>query len=329
MISEDTQGNESSGSDNLTTTGSEETTSTTEGTESQTSEGSESEVDPATGEPKVKPAYTPNFKFKVLDQEKEIDEWLKPVIKDADTEKKIRDLYERAHGLDHVKGERQRLREQSQTQSAEIQRHAQVVQGVNQMLAKKDYDSLFENVLKIPEDDILFQAKKILDRRNLPPEQKEALEKAKQESLRAQTYEEQNQQLRQSYEQVAVSARTQELDWTLQRPDVSQLVAAYDARAGAPGAFKQAVIERGQYHAYASGKDITPEQAVEEVLKFMGGRQNLIPVEAPQVGIPSASQVSQEKKPVITNIQGRGTSPAKKMIRSIDDLKKRAKELET
>lgn len=339
MVTEETQGNES--------TGSQESTAST-GSESSSTQGStSSEVMPddpkyaetggdeltaaktIDGKPALEKmaAYQPNFKFKVLDKEQEIDEWLKPVIKDAETEKKVRDLYERAFGLEHVKSDRQRLREQNQFQQNDIARHSQVVNNVNQMLANKDYDSLFSNVLKIPEDDILRQAQKILQLREMPPEQRQAIEHARQVNQRAYELENQNQQLMQTNEHVAVTARTQELDWTLQRPEFSQVAQAYDARLGQQGAFRNAMIERGKYNALALGRDITPEQAANEVLQFIGGRQNLIPAQNTQTFGNGAAQVVPERKPVITNIQGRGTSPAKKMVRSIDDLKKRAKEM--
>lgn len=327
MVTE-TQGNESA-TESTESTGTETSSATsTDNVESDASsksegmEAAEGSTDPTKP---AKPAYTPNFKFKVIDKEQEFDDWLKPHIKDADTEKKVRDLYERAHGIEYVKQDRQRLKEQSTWQQNEIARHSQVVNNVNHMIATKDYDNLFANVLKIPEDDILRQAHKILQLRDLPPEQRQAYEQGVQARQQALELQNQNQHLMQSHEQVAVHARTQELEWTMQRPQIATLVSAYDARAGKEGAFRQAVIERGQYNAYM-GKDISPEQAIQEVLNFLGGPESLIPAQAAQPINPQGQQ-AQASKPVITNIQGRGTSPAKKVIKSLDDLKKRANEL--
>ena len=325
----DTQGNESVGSDNVQSTGTENSgavgTSSTNGEMSNEKLAAPSE---GTAEEKLIAAYQPNFKFKVLDQEKEIDEWLKPAIKDADTEKKVRELYERAYGLDHVKGDRQRIRDSFTSFQNEVAPQLALVSRANDLLAKKDYDTLLGTVLKIPEDDILKQAHKILQMREMPPEQRQALEHARQASQRLYELENQNQYLSQSHEQVAVQARTQELDWTLQRPDVSQLATAYDTRAGKQGAFRQAVIERGQYRALTSGRDLSPEQAVQEVLQFLGGPTALIPApQNAQANMQMSQPVSQDKKPVITNIQGRGTSPAKKVIKSLDGLRQKAKEM--
>lgn len=328
----ETQGNESTGSENSVSTGSE-----TSGSESASSvmpddpslaeKSSETDTPQEKAAAAAKTVYTPNFKFKVLDKEQEIDEWLRPVIKDAETEKKVKELYEKAYGLDYVKKDRQSLREQYQTTAQEVQHHRNVVNNVNEMLAKKDYDNLFGNVLKIPEDDILRQAQKILQLREMPPEQRQAYESHLQAKQRLSELESQNQYLSQTYEQTAVHARTQELDWTLQRPEFSAVASQYDARLG-EGAFRQAVIERGKYHALANGQDISPEQAVQEVLRFLGGPQAFQPSpQAPGVMQQSPQPVAPQRPPVITNIQGRGTSPAKKVVKSLDDLKKRAKEL--
>lgn len=290
---------------------------------------SKAEPEGATGavDPAAKPAYTPNFKFRSMGKEQEFDEFVKAGIKDAETEKKVRDLYERANGLEFMKQDRQKLKESSTAMQNEIARHSQVVNNVNHMLATKDYDNLFTNVLKIPENDILQHAHRILQLREMPPEHRQAYEQGVQARHQALELQNQNQHLLQSHEQVAVNARTQELEWTMQRPQIAQLVQAYDARAGREGAFRQAVIERGQYHASYSRKDISPEEAINEVLAFLGGPQALLPTQAMQAVSSTGQQQTQASKPVITNIQGRGTSPAKKVIKSLDDLKKRAAEI--
>src|SRR5688572_23823320 len=50
--------------------------------------------------------YTPNFKFKVLDKEHEIEERFRKLIKDADSEKMIRELHEKSFGIEAIKSQR-------------------------------------------------------------------------------------------------------------------------------------------------------------------------------------------------------------------------------
>ena len=329
-------------------TGSTEGTSNT-GSEAATSEKSnevmpddpsraenqEAEVTTAKGSQSAKsaeppkPAYTPNYKYKAAKEEKEFDDWAKAAIKDPETEKTVREIFEKAHGLEAVKMSRDQLLQEKQMIMQDVARHTQDVNNVNQWLAKKDYDKLF-SFLKVPEDDILRQAKKILDLREMPPEQRQAYEQARQNDERAMALEYQNQTLQQQHMQFAVRAREQELAWTMSRPEISQMAQAYDARLGYQGAFRQAVVERGQYHYFTTGQDIPAEQAVNEVLRQLGGPQALIAQPGPAV-TPRGQQgvVTQAAKPaVITNIQGRGTSPAKKVIKNMEELKKRAKEVQ-
>lgn len=333
----ETQGNESSGSESVST-GSETTGAASTSSEKMPDDPSLAEsggdeqtaaadkTAPGAAAAQVtKPAYTPNFKYKVLDKEQEFDEWLKAAIKDPETEKKARDLFERAHGLDHVKNDRQRLRTENQQMSSELNDHRQTIGTANHFLKTKDYDNFF-NYLKIPEQDILLQAKRILDRRDNPAQASADMTSA-QDRQRVHNLESHNQYLTQTYETQAVAARTQELDWTLSRPEYTQAQAAYDARAGRPGAFKEQIIQRGQYHAMTRGVDLSPDQVIQEVLGFLGGMQSLVPPQAAVVAAPVSTQpAAQTKPPVITNIQGRGTSPAKKAVKSIADLKKLALE---
>lgn len=277
-----------------------------------------------------KPAYTPNYKYKAAKEEKEFDDWMKGAIKDADTEKKAREIFEKAHGLDAVKSSRDQIMQQHQAVLQDVARHTADVTKVNTWLQKKDYDSLF-GFLKINEDDVLRQAQKLLQFREMPPEQRQVYEQARQQSEQAMALQDQNQHLQQQHMQFAVGAREQELAWTMGRPEISSAVQAYDARMGYQGAFRQAVVERGQYHYFATGQDIPAEQLVNEVIRQLGVQSQ--PIAQPGQVAAGQSQVGvmqhQVAKPaVITNIQGRGTSPAKKVIKSMDDLKKRAKEVQ-
>lgn len=56
------------------------------------------------------PEYSPSFKYSVLDEEREFDPIFHGVVKDKDTEEKIRDLYTRAEGLHSVKQDRDELK---------------------------------------------------------------------------------------------------------------------------------------------------------------------------------------------------------------------------
>jgi len=275
-----------------------------------------------TPEAPVPEAYQPNFKFKVLDKEHEIDEILRPVIKDAETEKKIRELHEKAYGLDSVKQDRQTLKSQLGEANERISRTDSALETLNGYVSSGDMESFF-SALKIPNDKVLAYAVDLVKRQQ-DPNYAAQVERSRAEKFDRESYVTQNQQLMASNQQLAVQQRTLELDVHLQRPEVSSVIQAFDAGMGNPGAFKQQVIRIGQAFA-SSGKDISVNEAVEEALRVIkAANPNIGQPQSPQPGV---QVVQPSQKPTIPIVQGRGTSPVKSTYKSIDDLKRRAREI--
>jgi len=270
------------------------------------------------------PAFTLNPKFKVLDKEMEFDEWAKNSIKDPETEKKVRELYEKAHGLDSVKQDRQTLKNELAETKEKMAGTDRAIEQIGQYAQKKDWDSFFE-ALRIPKDDILKYALEIVKREQMPPEQRQAWESNRQTQQDAQRYQEQNQQLTTQYQQIQVQQREFQLEMALSKPDITPIVQAYNAGMANPGAFREFVVRMGQAYA-ANGQDVSVEQAVQEAVKHLRAAN-------PQMGAPlvtaqDAPRVVQPSgKQTLPNIQGRGTSPVKTVVRTLDDLKQRQREL--
>jgi hypothetical protein len=280
------------------------------------------------------PAYNPNFKFKVLDKELEIDPLYRDLIKDAETEKKIREMHEKAFGLDSVKADRQSLKQKIETHYAPLEKtHHQTMKTLevfDKMIEKQDFDNFF-STLQISEQDVLKWAVKKAQLMELTPEQQAEYNRSVQERNRLYQLESQNQEFQdQSFDQ-QVQDRTSQLEQELSKPEVLNVVSSFDARVGTQGAFRAEVIKRGQLHAF-QGNDISVEQAVKEVIDLMGG--------IPQVNTPQGqstapannnvngtsgqapqAQVQAPKPKVIPNVTGQGTSPVKKVVRSLDDLR--------
>lgn len=280
----------------------------------------------------VAPAYTPNFKFKYRgldknDVEAELDDLFKPLVKDADTEKKIRELHEKAHGLDFVKADRDRLKSAYEPLEQKFESQAQALTQLGQFVQKKDYQSFFE-ALRIPKEDILQYALREVQLAQMDPQQRAQYEAQRQESQRAHALEMQNQQLQQQFQQLTVNQREMELGGVLQRAEVAASVASFDQRMGRPGAFRDLVIQRGQYHALALGVDAPAEQVVSEVLAMIGAQAAAAGQAATGNAAGSTVQAGSGGKPVvIPNIQGKGTSPAKKIPHSTNDLRKLAAQM--
>jgi len=273
------------------------------------------------------PAWTPNYKYKVYDQEKEFHKAFHGIIKDADTEKMIRELYEKADGLDTVKPRFHKVREEYNALKDEYTQVQQTISGLGEMIKKGDLDNFFSAIELNPRK--VFQW--VLDKLNynqLPPEQRQMIEAKKQAEQQAQMYEMQNSQLQNQYQQALVQSRTIELDTALMQPNIKAIADSYDARLGKPGAFKEQVINQGKLAWYSQGKDIPVMEALSAVAdmasKFIQtGQANGI---APQVngdatGQVQAGQQARQAPPVIPNVAGKSSSPARKMVKSVDELR--------
>lgn len=270
------------------------------------------------------PQYVPNFKYRYMSAdgsnrlEKEFDDHFRPLVKDAEMEKKIRELHERAYGLDFVKSDREKLKERFSKIESEKNELVGNIQTVGRLIKTGDLESFFK-VFNVPEEQVLQWA---VQKATMTPEQK--MEYQSQQEFRRQmiALEEENERLKgqhQLYQSQSVQMRSMELDNALQNPEISSIVQSFDERVGIPGAFKTEVIRRGILHWNENGADIPVNQAIGEVMRMYGPQQSM---QAPVVQQPQSAPA--QAMPVIPNIQGKGTSPAKRIIKSTDELRKLA-----
>jgi hypothetical protein len=201
------------------------------------------------------------------------------------------------------------------------------------MLERKDFDNFFGH-LNISENDVLQWAVKKAQLMELTPDQQAAYNQNVQERNRLYQLERQNQDFQEESYSMQVQTRTSELEQELSRPEVLSVAESFNSRLGDPTAFRAEVIKRGQLHAL-NGNDISVEQAVSEVVQMLGG--------FPQQSTPQGQQLApanntgnlggqpqatiQNKPPVIPNVGGQGTSPAKKVVRSLDDIRALSKQM--
>lgn len=317
---------------------------TQQSTSTPTPDSATQTAPPTGGDPAAPavPAWTPNFKFKVMDKEHEIDEFVRGAIKDQDTEKKVKELYEKAYGLDVVKPRFQETRERFKQLN---EAHTSVMAGIQELretYSRGDFDSFFKK-LNIPQEKVLQWIIDKAQYNELPPEQRQVLDARKNAEQEAWDLRKQNQTLEQQYEEAATQARERALQVELVRPDIKAFSEAFDAkgfknREGKPVSFLDAVIETGEYAWYASqGKvDLSPEQAIQEVMARWGAAvqpaqaqpkadPQLIPVNGAAGGQGAPASQTPRATSTIPNVAGRQTSSvAKSKPKSIEDLKKLA-----
>lgn len=266
--------------------------------------------------------YKPAGKYKVLDEEHEFDPKLKKFLT-KETEPIIRELYEKAHGIEAIKTSRAQVtRERDEVRG----NYNNIIGEVGRIMNYKrsgDLQSFFESV----QLDDQTVAKYILEKvriSQLPPEQ-QAVYNEREQLRKRMNHLEQNFQTAQATGQNAeVQARVTELDSVLSTGDSSQIAKAFDARNG-KGAFKQAVMEHGAQKWYATKKDLSPSEAVESFVKMTGLS---VPKGQPKPGADATKRVvARPKVKTIPNYGGGQASvTATKKPKSIEDLKRIHKE---
>ncbi len=288
----------------------------------------------------VPAAYQPNLTFKVRDGatnrqiERKFDDWLHPLIKDAETEKKVREMQERAYGLDAVKGDRERLSNENQTYRQQLQEVAPTLDAVRQIAHFRDQKNLpavFE-LLGLDRREVFQWAYQYA---NMTPEARQQADAAARGNMEAYGAQHQMSQAQQQAVQQAQEFKQRELGMIMRYDQqVSSAAAEFDQAHG-PNAFIEHVKRTGDYY-WRQGRDISVDDAVREVMKLVGRaspaqpQQGFQQVPLPGQGAaPQATQVvPPTQKPVIPSVTGTGSSPVKRVYRSMDDIKKRRRELD-
>lgn len=254
------------------------------------------------------------FTYKVRDEEKSFDDWVKPYIKDEESYKNFQDLFTARDGIALAKQERDSIQQ-------EYEQVKQSLQTVNHYVNKGDAES-FIKALGLPEKMFIDYAINKIQYQEMTPEQRQVVDAQNRERSRLHQLELQNQSLQQQFETQQRNQRSAELDAGLNDPDILPLVQEFDARAGRPGAFRQAAIERGIFQYQVNGVDMSAKDVINDAISYLGltrsaGAPNQHNVQAGTRGQHPAT------KPVIPNIQGRGTSPVtSRQVRSIEDIKR-------
>jgi len=287
----------------------------------------ELEIAPKVAALPPKSVYTPGTKFKVLDKEHEISKEFHSMMTDAETERKVKELHEKAYGLDIVKPKYIEVRDERNAlrkENGELQGGIQELRDIYQKATSPGgnllhLDKFFKN-LQIPEDVILQYAISKVEFSELPPEHKQVIAGRMAAEQRAEELEKSNQSTQSQLQELSAQNLQNAFNQGIANPQVKPLADVFDARAGKPGAFAQEVIMAGKMAWYESdGKVLlSPEQAIQQVIE----RHSLtVPAAAPKVA--PAPQEAPAKKPAATipNVSGRSASPLPSKPRSVEDLR--------
>jgi hypothetical protein len=271
------------------------------------------------------PSYVPSYKFKFGESEVEVDERLRPVIKDKDTEEFVRGLYQRYHEFDPIKTERDRL----------SQHYAQIQDSLNNLVTWRSSNPLgFLKAAGFSEQDIVQVAQSIVNFKSLPPEQQKAYADQVKQRDEYTSLQSQFQQLQKTNMATAAQLLDLEFDQIMSQPDVTSAARSYDERVGKTGAFKHIFFLHGSQLSNAQGTTVPPRMVLDSLRSAYPGlfaqAQTSVAAPAPVAAAPLSTQkgataapATSQKKPanVIPNLGGSSAAPvARRRFNSIAEM---------
>jgi len=259
-----------------------------------------------------KPEYEPtSFKVRSFGRDIEIDDAFRPLMTDEASEKKVRELFEKAHGMDEY---RRRDAEKGEYLQ-QVEPVLNTVRVAAEALEKNDIDG-FLKALQVSEQTMYKWVAEKIKFAELPEEQKAAYNQRKLAEERAASLQASNDHLQSERNSYMASQRSFDLDQGLAKASVKTVASTWDSIYGA-GAFKREVQETGASEFMRNQVDLSAEQAINKVIERI---QPLVS----RLGSAPQAPAPVKRLAVIPNAQGKSGTPAKKAIRTLDDIKRLA-----
>lgn len=302
--------------------GDDKEAATEEKTEDADKETPESKV---AGQQEETPAYEPNHKYKVYDQEKDFPEPLKVLVKDKETEEYVRGLLSKADGLDEMKPRHQETVRERDTFKSQVDFYKN---DINRVLTLRDKQPhLFAAELGITDDWIIKVARELVNAKETPEAQHDFNERRR---TSIDTYnaglEAQNQRVQAGQE--FASAHQQQMNMALSHPDVASFQSQFDALHGL-GSFQEEVRKHGYYHfektarANGRGENLSPMDCVKSVVEF---HKKMFTPASSQGGTKSSDKTvattkREAVKPIPNIGKGRNASPVGRRFKNLKEMR--------
>jgi len=278
------------------------------------------------------PQWSPNFKFKVYGEEKEVPESFRALIKDAKTEAEVRSVFEKATAVDKLKTLHQRVSQEHQTASGKVKQYesefAKVRDGLTRVsnYAQNDLDSFFE-AYKIPAEKVMQWVSVKLHEQELPEAQRQQIMQGRQAQREAENLRYQQTNLQTQSNEMFQNHHNMMMDMVRSQPEVSTFEKDFDLRFG-DGEFQRHVNDYGD-RMYRQGKYVPPHQAVAQVRAYYQRAlsNNPAPAYAPGSAHGQGSPGAEPPQPIPNVGSGKsGVSPVKPKFKSLDQMKAYVKE---
>ena len=269
--------------------------------------------------PAVDNPYKPNFKYKVNKEEKEIPEAFRSIVKDAETEKQVRELFEKSHGLDLTKPKVEQLKTENQELLTWKTNMNKSLTALSKFVQKEDLGGFFQ-ATDIPFEMVARYVHQELLKREMPEAERNRIQSYEMDRRRLLALEQENEDLKTNYSTTSQQAREMEFNQAMSRPEVQAIASKYDSFTGKQNGFAVAVANKGALaYQMSGGKFVMPvEQAISETMAEWGFLMNQ---QAPVAAAPQ-TQTQAAPKPVLPNVGSQGSSPIKQGVKSVADLRK-------
>lgn len=246
--------------------------------------------------------YVPELKYKFDGQVKELDPFLKPLIKDKESNQKVIDLVQRAEALEPYKAK-----------VADMTETVDTVKQLSTLFQEGKHERVLE-ALGYNDEMLMEVVRQKLERQKLPPEQKQAFEEKRRLELANEKLLADNQKYQSESQRELARVTEYEVDMELGKAEVVKFVKAFEAHRG-DGEFKKLVGQRGDAMVRSLGRHVKPAEVVQQILQEWGPFLNQSP----------AAPVVQPK--VIPHVVGGSGSPGTRAISSVADIRKRHAEV--
>lgn len=270
--------------------------------------------------------FVPDFKYKFGGQEKEIDAFWRPLVKDKDSLQKVRDAIERSEALDMHKGKTKEFQEKLSQYEPVVQDVQKYQEMFIQATQTNDFGKHRELLQELGYTDAVLKdvVRHMLKEEQLPEEQKKYMQAQKQAELEKNQLVSQNEEVRAQYSDIVRDLTAQQMDIEFGKTDAQELIKAYEAANG-NGSFREMFLQRGAYYVAGEGRHVPPSEVMGRILKEFN------PFITKQVaGAPAPSQpaaVVREKPKVMPNVGAGNGAPTQGSVSSLDDLRKKYKQL--
>lgn len=250
--------------------------------------------------------YEPNSTYTVLGEEKQFDDRFSGLLTSKENEDALRDLHERADGLDHYKNKFSSKETEFNTLHTS---NAKMLDDQRELdfLKKTNQGKYFERLGVDPMD----YALKEIEREDMDDNQRQLHDDSQRFNEEAERLRLQNETLQNQNREFSNQQSAERFDMAMNTDEVRKLQELVPD-------FKDQVRQVGQAHFAANKQDMTFASAIETVSKrYRGFTANA----------PAASNGNQPATPQgggrtrIPNVSGSSGSPQERTINSLDDLR--------